>query len=197
MFVHFFLRAPHMHGRNARRFVMTTNMYSPSPFGQCQAFLLAEFILLHLAKPPANELINFLGTVEAILWLQVRLTPSARCLCVCLFPDSHCIEIPLHATFISSALFFSPTATVCCDLACVKFSVLGTHSQLPLFMGQQPLETFVVLIHTYCCCCFAGLHLASVLVVVRDSIRVRRNVWDFSQAFGVGFFQHPTRFWLD
>ena len=27
-------------------------------------------MLLHSANPPANELINFFGTIEAVLWLQ-------------------------------------------------------------------------------------------------------------------------------
>eukprot|EP00038_Savillea_parva_P027114 m.57630 g.57630 ORF g.57630 m.57630 type:complete len:227 (+) comp7777_c0_seq2:155-835(+) len=33
-------------------------------------FLTAEFVLLHLNNPPTNELINFFGTIEGILWLQ-------------------------------------------------------------------------------------------------------------------------------
>lgn len=68
---------------------MTTAMNAPSPFAHCQAFLLAEFIILHLAEPPANELINFLGTVEAILWLQV-----------CLIHDSHQDATACHFHFM-------------------------------------------------------------------------------------------------
>lgn len=33
-------------------------------------FLLVEFVLLHSANPPTNELINFFGTIEAVLWLE-------------------------------------------------------------------------------------------------------------------------------
>mmetsp|Transcript_32653 Transcript_32653/g.85502 ORF Transcript_32653/g.85502 Transcript_32653/m.85502 type:complete len:229 (+) Transcript_32653:70-756(+) len=33
-------------------------------------FLTTEFCLLHSTNPPTNELINFFGTLEGILWLQ-------------------------------------------------------------------------------------------------------------------------------